>query len=117
MSLEGHENVVVSASLGPDGKFIVSASGDGNAKVWDAATGKLLMSLDGHGEFVGSVSYSPDGKLIMTKDGTLSTRVWDGVSGKLLISPELNVVSLFSPDGKLIVIANSDGTASVCRIS
>ena len=39
---------VNSAAFSPDGKRVVTASGDKTARVWDAATGKLLTSLQGH---------------------------------------------------------------------
>ena len=34
-SLSGHEDAVVSASFSPDGRFVVTASDDSTAKVWD----------------------------------------------------------------------------------
>ena len=43
---------MTSAAFSPDGKRIVTASGDKTARVWDAATGKPIgQPLKGH-EFV-----------------------------------------------------------------
>ena len=41
----GHTSNVTTAMFSPDGKKIVTASGDNTAKIWDAATGVLLASL------------------------------------------------------------------------
>jgi len=35
-------------AFSPDGKRIVSGSGDKTVKVWDADTGKEIFSLKGH---------------------------------------------------------------------
>ena len=38
-SLRGHTTVVQSVAFSPDGKRVVSGSGDNLAKIWDASTG------------------------------------------------------------------------------
>ena len=38
----------MSVSFSPDGTRIVTGSGDGTAKVWDARTGTALLELKGH---------------------------------------------------------------------
>ncbi len=45
---------------------IVTGSGDGTAKVWDARTGTPLLELKGHTDEVTSVAFSPDGTRIVT---------------------------------------------------
>ena len=42
MVLSGHDNFVASAAFSPDGSRIVSASFDGTARIWDAATGREI---------------------------------------------------------------------------
>jgi WD40 repeat protein len=66
-TLEGHTEDVSSVAFSPDGKQIVSGSGDTTVRRWDAATGQqLLPVLEGHTEDVSSVAFSPDGKQIAT---------------------------------------------------
>ncbi len=113
----GHTSSVESAQFSPDKKNIVTASWDKTAKIWDAASGKLLHSLEGHTDLISSALYSPDGKLILTSSNDYTAKTWDAASGKLLHSLEghtglINSV-LYSPDGKHIITASNDYTAKI----
>jgi WD40 repeat protein len=55
----------------------VTASGDGIARVWDGATGKLLHEIKGHGARLSSARYSPDGTRIITASEDFTARLWD----------------------------------------
>jgi eukaryotic-like serine/threonine-protein kinase len=44
----GHTASIYSMALSPDQRKIVTASGDGTARVWDLATGEELLVLKGH---------------------------------------------------------------------
>jgi WD40 repeat protein/serine/threonine protein kinase len=112
-----HANAVHSARFSPDGKRIITASGDKTAKVWDAASGKLLASLVGHLDTVRSARFSPDGKRIVTASKDKTAKVWDAASGKLLASLVGHTGSVnsawFSSDGNRIITASGDKTAKV----
>ncbi|MBX0331216.1 hypothetical protein K2Z83_26560, partial [Oscillochloris sp. ZM17-4] len=56
--LHGHASGVTSAAYSPDGTRIVTASADGTAKVWDAASGATLATLQGHTSGVTSAAFS-----------------------------------------------------------
>lgn len=115
--LKGHQEWVISASFSPDGKRVVTASGDSTARVWDVS-GKQLAELKGHQEWVRSASFSPDGKRVVTASDDKTARVWD-VSGKQLAELKghqgMVLSASFSPDGKRIVTASNDGTARIWR--
>ena len=70
--LRGHAAAVNHATFSPDGKFIVTASDDGTARLWVAATGRTLATLFGHTRSLTTAGFSPDGKRIVTasEDGT-----------------------------------------------
>jgi WD40 repeat protein len=65
----GHTGGVNSAQYSPDGKRLVTASGDNTAKIWDVVSGKIITDLKGHTKFVSSAQFSPDGTKIVTASG------------------------------------------------
>jgi WD40 repeat protein len=58
--------VVYSVAFLPDGKQVVSRSGDKTVRLWDAATGRALQTLEGHSNVVSSVAFSPNGKQVVS---------------------------------------------------
>ncbi|HLK27469.1 MAG TPA: caspase family protein [Puia sp.] len=113
----GHTSIVVSAAFSPDDKYIVTASWDNTAKVWQAADGKLLFDLKYHTGSVTSASFSSDGKYILTSSKDNTAKIWDASNGKLLQSlighhDWVNAAS-FSSDGKYVITASWDSTAKV----
>ena len=52
-------------AFSPDGRRIVSGSGDKTMKVWDAATGQETLTLRDTPNSV-SVAFSPDGRRIVS---------------------------------------------------
>jgi WD40 repeat protein/tRNA A-37 threonylcarbamoyl transferase component Bud32 len=111
-------------------KYTVSA-----VKVWDAATGKLLLTLKGHTADVITVAYTADGARIVSasQDGTV--RVWNAGDGKPIATytvvtrpPEYKArnraewppsvtpvfaLAAFSRDGRRFAGACMDGTVRV----
>src|SRR5262249_47036193 len=45
VTLRGHSDHVTSVAFSPDGSRLLTASWDGTAKVWDAATGQEVLPL------------------------------------------------------------------------
>src|SRR5262249_10185892 len=65
------------ASFSLDGKRVVTASADSNARVWDAQSGAAIALLSGHTDDVYSASFSPYGKRAVTASADNTPRVWD----------------------------------------
>jgi WD40 repeat protein/tRNA A-37 threonylcarbamoyl transferase component Bud32 len=86
-SLYGHTQSVNSASWGPDGKRIVTASADGTAIVWDAASGVDVLVLRGHGVGVRRAVFSTGGTKIITTGDDGTVRVWEA-GGAAATGPE-----------------------------
>jgi WD40 repeat protein len=107
------------ASFSPDGSRVLAAR-SGQACVWDAADGRLLVELKAPADewlSVYGAAFSPDGKRIVTGALTRTTRLWDAQTGKplpVLAGHDINAWgAAFSPDGSLIVTVSEDKTARI----
>ncbi len=116
-TLRAHRLAVTSVAISPDGKRMVSASGDGTAKVWDLERGREILSLTGHTGALSSVAFRPDGKRIVSASYDKSVKVWDADSGAAIHSLVGHTgfvnSAAFSADGKRIVSASHDKTVKV----
>ena len=110
-----HQDAVDNAAFSPDGARILTVSRDKTAKLWDAASGKLLASFAHQGRVFQGV-FSPDGTRILTASADGTAKLWDATSGKLLTSfdhqDEVNHAT-FSPDGTRILTASADNSAKL----
>lgn len=122
----GHFNKINSVDFSPDGRYILSASEDGTAKIWETSNGMLLRTLAGHRYCVFSAFFSPicqtdpdGGKFIITSslDGTIG--IWETTSGKLLhllgkVEEEmLEIPAVVSPDCRFIAAGYRNGMINV----
>lgn len=106
------ERLSGSAQYFPDGKRIVTISGDNTAEVWDAQTSRLLYYLQGYHAGFGSFEFSPDGTRIVTASADGSVKIWDAEKGWPLYYLKGHTAGVnstqYSPDGKWIVTASND---------
>src|SRR5207249_6323040 len=65
----GHSFPVTSVAFSPDGKRLVSGSGDKTVRIWDAATGQTLLILGQHAKPVYAVAFSPNGQRVASAGG------------------------------------------------
>jgi WD40 repeat protein len=79
VSLTGHRNDVLSVEVSRDNSRVVTASKDGDARLWDARTGETIWVIRGHGGTVFDASFSPNGRFVVT-GGPTTAGVWDTVS-------------------------------------
>ena len=148
LTLAGHTATVNSVAFSPDGRRLASTSslvpvtpenaadnsprvGPGEAKVWDAATGREILTLKGS-EGASNVAFSPDGRRLAAVYGGGSIKVWNATTGgeilylkgsslaplpgrlpgpgPHLVAPVLPVLDIaFSPDGSRLAGARGDG--------
>jgi serine/threonine protein kinase len=71
-----HGASVYHAVFSPDGRWIVTASDDKTARVWDAATGQPRTPPLRHQDIVRHAAFSPDGRWLLTTSYDKTARVW-----------------------------------------
>jgi WD40 repeat protein/serine/threonine protein kinase len=117
MAVVAHGDTIRSIDFSPDGRRIITASFDGTAKIWDAASGLELLRLVGHTGHVNSAAYSKDGRRIVTSSADNTARIWDAGTGQQLLQLTGHTRGVetaeFSPDGLRIVTAAIDKTARI----
>jgi WD40 repeat protein/tetratricopeptide (TPR) repeat protein len=112
-----HDREVTHAEFSPDGCQVVTASGDGAARVWDAQSGKPVTGPLKHGGAVARAYFSLDGRRVVTASEDQTARVWNAQNGQPVSAPlehdgPVNDAA-FSPDGRRVVTASEDQTARV----
>jgi WD40 repeat protein/tRNA A-37 threonylcarbamoyl transferase component Bud32 len=113
-----HAESVTDVEFSPDGQWVVTASDDNTARVWNAVTGELRFPMPlRHSYHIYRATFSPDGHRIVTASGDKTAKVWDAATGQDLQTLEGHTKSVndarFSPDGRRVVTASDDDTARV----
>jgi WD40 repeat protein/tetratricopeptide (TPR) repeat protein len=93
----------VCASFSADGRYVVTGSIDGAARVFEVATGRLIGKPLVHQNWVRTVAFAPDNEHVLTGSHDLTAQLWDIHTGERA-GPTLHhggeVVSVaVSPDG------------------
>jgi WD40 repeat protein len=113
-TLLGHEACVVALGFAPDGRNLITGSGDGVVKLWNTATGRERASWLAHKpeQGVTSLACSPDGQTLATAGLDRTVKLWNLANGRELVSltqPAAVHALAFSGDGKSLITANRDG--------
>ncbi|HMU37603.1 MAG TPA: AAA-like domain-containing protein [Pseudomonadota bacterium] len=115
--LSGHNDEIRSAQFSPSGEYVVSASIDRTARIWDVRTGQTVRILRGHSAGIRWAAYSPSGKHIVTAAQDHTVRIWNAATGveiRTLLGHTDEVRSAtYSPDGKYVLTASADRTARI----
>src|SRR5438093_13266020 len=79
------------ARFSPDGRYVVTASDDSTAQVWDVRPGQLLTEPLMHTNQVAQsenwvrwAEFSPDSRLVVTASEAWTACVWDAYRGQAM---------------------------------
>ena len=117
--MTGHADWVNTANYSPNGRRIVTTSDDGQARLWDAGTGRPVAAFRGHAGEVYTAVFDRQGRRLVTAGADGTARVWDARTGRALLTlrPQADVLDsrsvAFSSDGKRVITPWRDGGAVV----
>lgn len=103
----GHSGSVNTVEWSPDGKFILSGSGDGSIKLWDAEGGRLIRTFP-EGEDVRYVHFLPGGKSFFSVNEKGAVGIWDIAGGRQVRGFSLSrdkapaIIDPVSSDGSVV---------------
>jgi RNA polymerase sigma factor (sigma-70 family) len=104
----GHIAGLLTVAYTPDGKWLLTRSGDRTLRKWDAATGKQFQQLSVPAG-ASQHAVTPDGRILAVLDDKFVLRLIDADNGKELskVGALLKVgppMFFFAPDGKTLVV-------------
>jgi len=110
--LDGHTDIVAQAAFSPDGRWVVTASWDQTARVWETGSWEEAAALRGHTGIVAQAAFSPDNQWVVTASADRTARVWEMNTGKEIAVLRGHTAevrqAMFSPDGRWVVTASKD---------
>jgi WD40 repeat protein len=110
-TLRGHKDHAHVTHFSPDGNYVLTASEDHTARIWNGRTGLQVGMIPNSGA-VNSAAYSPDGTEIVTGGDDATARTWNAFSLapiRTFVGHEDAVTSVaFSPDGRRVVTGSDD---------
>jgi WD40 repeat protein len=139
-----HRGGISVVGFSPDGRVALTGSSDNTARIWDVATGLPVGGPLRHQGFLQDAGFRPDGRFVLTGSYDNSARLWDASAGPIptllrhedvtreqavelepmmsrrapaLRSVGLITVAVFSPDGRIVVTGDWNGTARVWDVA
>ncbi len=117
----GHTGSINSAVFSPDGNYVLTASDDKTARIYEVSSGNELHVLSGHSSKINTAVFCPEGKYALTASDDSTARIYEVSSGKGLyvLSGHEGFISsaVFSSDGMYVLTSSMDKTARIFEVS
>lgn len=115
----GHLTTVTSLAFTKDEKFLITGSGDGSIKIWEASRGALIRTIRANSVWVSSIALSRDDRRIYVGGSEKIIREFDLETGALVreftgITAAANAIVL-SPDQRILASADDEKLITLWR--
>jgi len=121
--LAGHQGPVLKTVISPNGRWLVTASDDHTARVWNLSSanpGASERVLSGHKSAIRNIAISPDSQWLITGSDDATVRIWNLSAGDLGKEPRVIAAHhaaitcmAIAPDGHLLVTGSRDADARI----
>lgn len=115
LTIEAHQDNILSLALRGDGKQLASGGADNLIKLWDPITLKENAKIEGHVGHITALAFHPEGKWLASGSADKDLKVWDIASKEmqmLLGDKSAGVNALWwAPDGASLRYLTSSGGA------
>jgi len=126
-ALTGHEGVVTTVAVSPDGLLLASGSTDKTIKLWSLETGDLLHTFGGrslrhrgHSDRISTLAFSPDSLELMSGSDDCTLKQWDISTRRLIrtLSGHNWLVSSISisQNGQVFASGGGDGQINLWNL-
>ncbi|MEI8211416.1 MAG: c-type cytochrome domain-containing protein [Planctomycetota bacterium] len=107
-------DIVLSADISDDNRWIAVAGPQKMVRVYDTLTGDLKWEQKKHTDWIYAVRFSPDGLLLATADRAAGLVIWETSTGRMYADLQGHKGEIRSiawrPDSGAVVSASLDGT-------
>jgi WD40 repeat protein len=115
-----YEHAILSLAMSASGE-IVGGSGDGQVRVWEAASGEMRAALAAHEEWTFALAFHPGGQWLATGGGDNLVKLWDWETwteiGRFTGHTDDVHAIAFTPDGRTLASTGDDKTVRLWDVA
>jgi WD40 repeat protein len=117
--LDHHGEAVTNLIFSADGAYLLTASNQNKARMWNVKSGSLELPPLLHEAAILAMAFSPDNGVIVTASQDHTAKLWRTGSGRQvnasLLHNDAVVSAAFSPDSMMVITGSRDGTVRLWR--